>query len=127
MKLFLILLCFAPLAQAQKSVAFSWAARSTPGYKVCSVGPNCLTGFTLTDSLNGQVTTVGQYSQSATGTTVSPMPSVGSHVFSLAQNYTDQAGVAHATTGNPGIVVNCYRNSDKVGRYCTYGKVWAGQ
>lgn len=125
-----ILACFlvSAAAMAQSSVAFKWFPRSTPGYTSCTSGSYCLTGFTLVDSWTlGSTSVVGTYPQSSTGTTVSPMPAVGTHVFTLAQNYTDGQGSAHQTTANPGIVVNCKKNAAKTGRTCSYGKSWAGQ
>lgn len=128
MKLTLVLCLLASSAMAQKPVGFTWAARPSPGYTACTSGPNCLTGFTLTDYWTlGDTTVVGHYPQSSTGTTISPTPGIGTHVYTLAQDYTDAQGVPHETTGNPGIVVTCRKNFFRTGRVCSYGKTWAGQ
>lgn len=117
-----LLLTVPVFAQNLHSVAFTWSSNAT-GYTNCTTGTYCLVGFTLYDVTSGTPEVVGIFPESSTGYTMPYLPSVGTHIYELAQNSLDGQGNPQQTTGNPGIVVNCWKTS-KTTRVCKFGKVW---
>jgi hypothetical protein len=121
-KLLLGIILIAPACLAQKSLHFSWTPGSNPGWTECTSGPYCLTGYTLYETTNGTPVVVASIAQTDASVSISPLPSKGSHTYELVQNGTNEASVPVQSTGNPGIVINCWKSGS--GRTCKSGKSW---
>src|ERR1700689_1566614 len=110
-------------ALAQRSVQFTWAPGSNPGWTPCTSGTYCLTGFTLYEITTGTPVLMAHTLQTTTTYTLTPLPSKGSHSYELVQDGIDGAGAAVQSSGNPGLVINCKKAG--LWRSCSIGKSWA--
>jgi hypothetical protein len=109
-------------ALAQRSMAFSWSPGQNPGWTACLFGPHCLTGYTFYETTSGTPFTIATITQDKTSYTMMPIPSVGTHIYSVVQNGTDGNSKPTQSTTNPGIVINCWRVG--LWRTCKPGKSW---
>jgi hypothetical protein len=93
-----IALFFAPILQAQNagSITFTWTGDGNPTWPACSttVTTSCLTDFTLSDITNAPVVISSTIPESVLTYTLSPLPAVGSHTYSLFISGKDQSGNA---------------------------------
>jgi hypothetical protein len=111
------ILLSATACEAQKTVHMTWTQVVSPGWTACASGNYCLTGYTLYEGTSA----LASIPQSSTSYSF-PIPSVGSHVFTLIQNGIDGSGATVQSSGNPGFVVNCWKTI--WGRNCKVGKQW---
>lgn len=98
------------------SVNFTWNGNGNPNLPACSasVTSACLTTFTLSDITNASAPVVVSSAIASTATTYSltPLPAVGSHTYSLIISGKDQSGGAISSTPVtttvvvPGITLN---------------------
>jgi hypothetical protein len=88
------LFLFAVPAFAQSSVVFTWG-NGNPSIADCSatVTSSCLVGYTLTDTTFSPGSVISSAILATALTyTESPLPSVGSHTYSLVATGKDQSG-----------------------------------
>ena len=109
-------------ALAQRSIAFSWNQGTNPGWTACPAGRYCLTGYTFYETTSGIPVALATVSQSSPFFTMIPLPSRGLHIYSVAQNGINGSGAPTQSTGNPGVVVSCWKVG--TGRNCKIGKIW---
>jgi hypothetical protein len=117
---FLIALC-TPRALAQKQLQFKLTQVVAPGWSDCTTGDGCLTGYTIYETTSGVAVQVASVPQTATVYDL-PIPSVGVHTYAVTQNGINGLGLPVQSTGNPGVVVSCWKVTG--GRQCKVGKVW---
>jgi hypothetical protein len=109
-------------AFAQHGVTFTWAAGMTPGWTSCTTGSYCLNGFAFYETTSGSPVQLAAVPQTTTSFFLTPLPSKGTHIYTVVQNGLGPSGAPVQSTGNPGIVVNCKKNGS--GRRCVPGKSW---
>lgn len=84
------------------NVVFTWTGNGNPTLPACSttVTTSCLTGYTLSDitSLSSPVVVSSAIAESALTYTLAPLPTVGSHTYSLVVNGKDQSSNAISST-----------------------------
>jgi hypothetical protein len=103
MKTLLLVSAFLFLSlQSRAQVVFTWSGTGNPSLSACSdtVKTSCISGFTLTDITTSSAPVVisSAIAESATTYTLSPLPAVGSHTWSLVVNGFDQSGNAIASS-----------------------------
>ena len=95
----LLILLLLPLgAHAQSAVQFNWTGDGNTGMPACpaTTPKSCVSGYTLTDITvaTAPVVLSSAIAETALTYTESPLPSVGSHTWSLVVNGYDQSGNA---------------------------------
>lgn len=113
--LILALSPFASFAQTG-SVNFTWSGNGNPNLPACSgtVTNTCLTTFTIADITTASTPVVisSAIASTATSYTLTPLPTVGSHTYSLIISGKDQSGNSISSTPVtttvvvPGITLN---------------------
>lgn len=107
-------------ASAQKQIHLQWTEGNSPGWKSCTAGAYCLTGYTLYE-LTAVPTQIALIPQAST-TYSFPIPPIGYHSYSLVQDGIYPAGSPVQSSGNHGFMVYCQKVSGW--RTCSVKKRW---
>lgn len=113
---FLLLLLASPALAQTSGVTFNWATDGNPGVPVCSatVTTSCKSNLALSDitSLSSPVVINNDIADTLLTYSLTPLPSVGPHTYSLIVVGKDQSGnqivspAATATVTVPAITLN---------------------
>lgn len=116
LKLISLLLLAAAPAFAQSGVTFNWASDGNPSIPLCSttVTTSCKSNLVLSDitSLSSPVVVNNDIADTLLTYTLTPLPTVGAHTYSLYVVGKDQSGneimgtPATATVTVPAITLN---------------------